>query len=174
MIGRVALRQTTSICFSQVRDLSIMIPKIFWLSTDFISSLSRSILSESIFVSACLKPTVITEVFFKRICISFLRHQTLKLSEPIWRSSCTVFSCLWDECTVESSADKSTYASLINKGRSLTNKGKRTGPNTDPSGTPALTECNEDWFYLLIIHCFLPDKYEFIQFSVTIYTYLIF
>ena len=145
-----------------------MIPKSFWFSTDFISSLSRSILSESIFVSACLELTVITEVFFKWIRISFLRHQSLKLSEPIWRSSCTVFSCLWDECTVESSAYKSTYASLINKGGSLTNKRKRTGPSTDPCGTPALTECKEDWFCLLIIHCFLPDKYEFIQFSVTI------
>ena len=57
----------------------------------------------------------------------------------------------------------STPVSFVNKGKSLMNSKKRTGPKTEPCGTPDLTICNLEFLFFSTIHCFLLERYELTQ-----------
>ena len=85
----------------------------------------------------CLVVTTIDLVFSGWIDVHFFVHQLLTSSSPSWRSELSSSILLDAEWIDESSANKELISSFLRwRGRSLIYKRNRSGPRTDPCGTP--------------------------------------
>ena len=164
VILRVIFRHKASICLSQLRFLSITIPRSLCCSTVWIISLSIYISIWSSRLRFCRDARVMYAVFCICTCILLDLHQQKKPFAPHCSLNPTTFSSLLAACIVESSAYRSTSSvPFVNKGMSFIKRRNSTGPKTEPWGTPDLTVWNSDFMFFSTIHCLRFARYDLIQ-----------